>query len=179
MEELNSDVIEQIKHFEYFGLTDEQKSLIDKLILNDELKSRYKEYGLCKECKQPKTHYNWCRSCNAKHFQQGFKTWSSGNDELNGLIQKTQLVATGYKNVIEWIEYDRFEGIDYLTKGGFGITYKATWKDGYIWGWDSKLQKWKRNKHDTSVALISSHKSQNITDELLKEVSYFLFFFIN
>ena len=50
---LNDDVIEQIKDFVYFNLTEKQKLLIDKLILNEELKERYKKYGLCEECKQP------------------------------------------------------------------------------------------------------------------------------
>jgi hypothetical protein len=34
-------------------LTEEQKSLIEKLIPNEELRERYKKYGLCKECSQP------------------------------------------------------------------------------------------------------------------------------
>jgi hypothetical protein len=34
-------------------------------------------------------------------------------------------------------EHDRFEDIKYLAKGGFGTTYKATWKDRYIKYWDS------------------------------------------
>ena len=65
---LSDDIIEQIKDFNFRRLTEEQKLLIDKLILNEELKERYKEYGLCKECKQPKTDNNWCQSCNAKRI---------------------------------------------------------------------------------------------------------------
>ncbi|CAG8500747.1 16447_t:CDS:2 [Funneliformis caledonium] len=95
---LSNDTIGQIKNFEYFSLTVEQSTLIDKLILNEGLKARYKKYGLCKECNQPKTHFNWCQSCNAKHFQQNFKNWNSGNNDINGLVQKSQLFATGYKN---------------------------------------------------------------------------------
>ncbi|CAB4380732.1 unnamed protein product [Rhizophagus irregularis] len=34
--------------------------------------------------------------------------------------------------ILEWIEYDRFENVEYLTKGGFGTIYKAIWKDGYM-----------------------------------------------
>ena len=52
---LSDDVIEQIEDFDHRYLTEEQKLLIDKLILNEELKEHYKEYGLCKECKQPNT----------------------------------------------------------------------------------------------------------------------------
>ncbi|UZO22860.1 uncharacterized protein OCT59_015209 [Rhizophagus irregularis] len=58
---LSDDVIEQIKDFNYNELTDEQRFLIDKLILNEELKERYKDNGLCKDCKQPKITSNWCQ----------------------------------------------------------------------------------------------------------------------
>src|SRR5438045_295780 len=128
---LSDDVFEQIKDFDHRWryLTDEQKSLIDKLILNEELKERYKEYGLCKECKQPNTggnyfyDYGWCQQCNAKRFQQNFQNWTSGNHDIDELIQKTQLKARNYGQVIEWVEYNRFENVEYLAKGGFGTTY--------------------------------------------------------
>src|SRR5579862_7312339 len=129
---LSDDVIEQIKDFNFERLTEEQELLIDKLILNEELKNRYKNYGLCKECKQPNTYdYGWCQSCNGKRFQQNFQNWTSGNHDIDELIQRTQLKAKDRMEVLEWIEYDRFENIEYLAKGGFGTTYKATWKDGY------------------------------------------------
>ncbi|RIA84257.1 hypothetical protein C1645_832517, partial [Glomus cerebriforme] len=155
---LNEDVFEQIKDFDHHSwkLTEEQKLLIDKLILNEELKERYKYYGLCKECKQPNTGYQycqsceskqeqnflnedvfeqikdfdhhkckqpktssgWCNTCNAKRFQQNFKKWSSGNDDIDKFIQHTQLSATDYNEVLEWIPYDRFYNIEYIAKGG-------------------------------------------------------------
>ena len=40
---LSDDVFEQIKDFDPWSLTEEQKLLIDKLILNEELKHRYKK----------------------------------------------------------------------------------------------------------------------------------------
>ncbi|RIA81709.1 hypothetical protein C1645_836540, partial [Glomus cerebriforme] len=76
-EYLSDDVFEQIKYFIYCDLTEEQKLLIDKLILNEELKEHYKKYGLCRKCKQPKTDDYWCNLCNAKQFQQNFKNWTS------------------------------------------------------------------------------------------------------
>src|ERR1700722_14928337 len=145
---LSDDVFEQIKDFNRYRLTEEQTLLIDKLILNEELKNRYKKYGLCKECKQPNTgSYHWCQSCNGKRFQQNFQNWTSGNHDIDELIQRTQLNAKNDEEVIEWIEYDRFEDIKYLAKGGFGTTYKATWKDGYILRWGSENNQWAREKN--------------------------------
>ena len=165
---LSDDVIEQIKDFNFYDLTEEQNLLIDKLILNEELKKCYKKYDLCEECNQPKNNYYWCRICT---FQQNFKNWTSRNHNIDEFIQKAQLKAENYKQVIEWIEYDRFENVEYLAKGGFGTTYKAIWKDGNIWDYDSNNNRWKRYKN-IPVVLKCLHNSQDITVESLREVRY-------
>ena len=176
---LSNDVIDQIKDFDcdyhdYYYLTEEQKLLIDKLILNEELKECYKKYGLCKECKQSNTVFDWCQQCNAKHFQQNFPNWTSGNHDIDEFIQKTQLKARNYLEVIEWVEYDRLENVEYLAKGGFGTTYKAIWKDGFIRSWDSGNNQWRR-QGECKVALKCLHNSQDITAEFLREVRSFFF----
>ena len=167
---LSDDVIEQIKDFEYWDLTEEQESLIDKLILDEELKKYYKRYGLCDECKQPKSNDEWCRIC---CFQLNFKNWSSGNDDIDKSIQKSQLKAKEKSEVLEWIEYDRFKSIEYLAQGGFGTVSKAIWKDGHIESWDSENNQWER-KGEIEVALKCLHKSQGISAEFLGEVRFFL-----
>ena len=179
VKQLIDDVYEQIKDFDRWNLTEEQKSLIDKLISDDELKKRYKKNGLCGKCKQPKTRYYWCQICNAKYFQQNFKNWTSGNDDVDKFIQKMQLKAKNEYEVLEWVEYDRFENIEYLAEGGFGIVYKAIWMDGPIERWNSKNNQWKReerykNLENYPVALKLLHNSQSITVEILREVRFFL-----
>jgi hypothetical protein len=169
---LSDDIIEQIKEFKWYDLTKEQESVIDKLILNEELKRNYKYYGLCNECKQPtNTGYRWCFYCNPKYFQSNFKNWTSGNNDVDEFIQKSQLQPKKWYQFIEWIEYDKFEGVEYLAKGGFGTTYKAIWKEGCIRGYENG--QWIRNG-ETKVALKCLHNSQSITTEFLKEVGYFL-----
>src|SRR5690349_1315768 len=140
---LSNDVIEQIKDFKVWDLTEEQESLIDKLILDEELKKYYNDYGLCNECKQPKTHYEWCRVCNAKRFQRNFKNWTSSNNNVDKFIQKVQLKAENINEVLEWMEHDRFENVEYLAKGGFGTVFKAIWKDGPIEEWDYENNQFK------------------------------------
>ncbi|RIA84299.1 kinase-like domain-containing protein [Glomus cerebriforme] len=108
-----------------FMLTEEQKLLIDKLILNEELKERYIKYGLCEECQQPNTDWKWCKPCTIQNFQN----WSSGNADVDKIIQESQLRAKVRWEKIEWIEYDKFENIEYITKGGSGTIYKAYWED--------------------------------------------------
>ena len=64
-----------------------------------------------------------------------------------------------------------------MAKGGFGTTYKATWKDGRIWYWDSENNQWYRYRPGMQVALKSLHNSQDITIDFLREVSYFCIIF--
>ena len=157
--ELSDAVYEQIKDFDHDFLTEEQELLVDKLILDEELKNNYKDYGLCEKCKQPKNSSYWCQ-CN---FQQNFKNWTSGNHDVDKFIQKTQLRAKYESEVIEWIEYDRFENVEYLAKGGFGTTYKANWKDNGL------------DHPNYPVALKCLHNSQDITTGFLNEVGYFFY----
>src|SRR5690349_17261192 len=56
------------------------------------------KYDVCEECIQPNTGgepygNGWCQSCNAKHFQQNFKNWTSGNHDIDEFIQNSQLKA--------------------------------------------------------------------------------------
>ena len=159
----------------YDHLTKEQKSLIDKLIPNEELRERYKKYGLCKECSQPNTGHNWCQSCNSKHFQQDFNKWTSGNKEIDEFIQNFQLNAIRWQEVLEWIPYEKFSGIEYLAKGGFGTVHKAKWIDGPIKHWDINQTKWYRADNDylNDIVLKCLNNSQNLTTDFLQEVCSF------
>ncbi|GBC54473.2 kinase-like domain-containing protein [Rhizophagus irregularis DAOM 181602=DAOM 197198] len=158
---LSDDVIEQIKDFKYWELTEEQESLIDKLITDKELQEHYKNYGLCDVCKQLKIDY----CCNYCIFQPNFKNWTSGNHNVDEFIQKAQLNAKSAIQIIEWIEYDKFEDVEYLAKGGFGTTFKAVWKDG---PWETTFCN--QREGETKVVLKCLHNSQDITADFLKEL---------
>ena len=150
--------------------------MIDELIPNEELRRRYKRHGLCKECSQPSTdrdhalELDWCQSCNSKHFQQDFNKWTSGNKEIDEFIQKFQLNATYWKEVLEWIPYEKFSDIEYLAKGGFSTVHKAFWVDGYIWYWNIDQTKWNRFDNDEYFVLKCLNNSQNLTTDFLQEV---------
>ena len=121
------------------------------------------EHGIRRESR-------WCNPCSAKHFQQNFKNWTSGNDVIDRFIQHTQLSANECNEVLEWIPYDRFYDIKYIAKGGFGNVYKANWIDGYIRKWDNKNQNWRRTDKNKFVALKSLNNSKNVTSEFIDEV---------
>ena len=137
---------------------------------------RYK-YDVCEECEQPNTGFLWCQSCYAQRFQQNFKNWTSENHDIDEYIQNSQLKAKSYEEALEWIEYDKFENAAYLAESKFGTVYRAIWKDGYIYCWDSKNNQWERYrehyKKGQPVSLKCLHDLQNITFEFLKEVKDF------
>src|SRR2546430_6069153 len=126
-------------------------------------------YHLCYECMQPYATYDtWShQSCNAKRFQQNFKNWTSGNHDIDEYIQISQLKAKYHEEVLEWIEYDKFESVEYLDES----VYKAIWKDGCMYCWYSDDNKWKRYQ-GCSVTL-KCFSSQDISVELSREVRYF------
>src|SRR5688572_11396332 len=114
---LGEEVLEQIKDFRHLRhekLTKEQKLLIDKLITDENLKERYIKSGLCQECWQPKTAPTWCRSCNSKRFQDNFKNWTSGNHNIDKMVQETQLETKSPNKLLEWVEYDSFYDVEFL-----------------------------------------------------------------
>ncbi|CAG8655998.1 15004_t:CDS:2 [Funneliformis caledonium] len=173
----SEEVIEQIKDIIPWGLSDENNLLIDKLILNDNLKTRYKTYGLCRECYQPNTscdtsdfgYVYWCQSCNATRFEQDFKNWTSGDHHVDELVQKSQLKAKNYKEVIEWYNY-QFEDVKTLIKDKSGITYTASWYgDLCMLEWDYVRNSWKRY-NPGRVILRYLHDEPDNPVEFLKKV---------
>ena len=129
-----------------YGFTKDPETNIFMMVMDyDAFMKCYIKHDVCYECKQPNTGSFWCQPCNAQHFQQNFKNWTSQNHNIDELIQNEQLKAKNYWNILEWINYDRFENVEYLAKGDI---YKATWKDGYIFRWNSDNNQWERYKED-------------------------------
>ncbi|RGB24519.1 hypothetical protein C1646_676323 [Rhizophagus diaphanus] len=129
------------------------------------------QYGRCVDCKLKNTVKNWCQPCNSKRFQQNFDNWTSGNNDIDKLIQNTQLSAKNYHQILEWIPYNKFGKLKYIAEGGFGKVYKASWKDGIITHWDTNYHQWGRCKENNSfVALKSMNNSQNVTFKFINEV---------
>ncbi|CAB4433019.1 unnamed protein product [Rhizophagus irregularis] len=89
--------------------------------------------------------------CNVKHFQQNFKNWTSGNDDIDKFIQDIQISAN--------------------STCGFGKVYRAKWIDGYIISWDDKIKNWKRLGSNMFVTLKSLNNSENVTSEFINEIS--------
>ena len=125
---------------------------------------------MCDKChKKYYTGYNWCHPCNAKQFQNGFDKWTSKDREIDNFIQQTQLNANKSQEIVEWIPFDRFKNVTYLSKGGFGTVYKAKWLDGPIRSWNDKVEDWSRSENqDVCLKSLDNYTNKN---EFLQEVN--------
>ena len=112
------------------GSTTKSEEIDDEVIYMEDLEKRKEVYGICGECNEPGTGWRWCQPCNAKRFKENFNNWTSGNEDIDELIQHSQLNAVYHNKCLEWIPFENFENVTYITKGGFGKIYSANWPEG-------------------------------------------------
>jgi hypothetical protein len=107
------------------------------------------------------------RICHAKRFQQNFKNWTSGNNNIDKFIQDAQL-STHYdmEKALEWIPYDKFYDVKYIAEN----SYAANWIDGNMIYWSNVSQNWEREGQNMKVELRILGDPENITSELIDEV---------
>ena len=80
-----------------------------QIIYMEDLEKRKKVYGICGECNEPGTGTYWCQPCNAKRFEENFKNWTSGNKDIDELIQQSQFNAVYSERCLEWIPFETFQ----------------------------------------------------------------------
>ncbi|RHZ83962.1 hypothetical protein Glove_86g75 [Diversispora epigaea] len=91
-----------------------------------------------------------CYSCTQEHFIHEFKTWSSGNANLDEIIQETQI---NIHNKLQWIPYDNFQNIEHIADGGQGSVYSAEIENGIKRQWNFVKQDWEYDLIGNKVAL--------------------------
>ena len=129
------------------------------------------DYGVCPECNKQNTGDAWCKKCDPGKFLKEGKT--SGNPEIDNLIYDSQLKIDRYRDVLEWIPYDRFQDIKPIGEGGFANIYSATWLDG-IPVFDYKH---KKRNGPVTVALKKLKNSDNM-EAFINEVKIFKLFIL-
>ena len=133
-----------------------QNILADNSLTNDEkthaIKEENKGYDknkikknegtrrICDNCNQKCLATLYCEFCVQNYLKANFSNWTSGNNDIDNLIQKCQIETFLSSKIIEWIPYNNLQNIKYLTKGGFSEIYTADWIDGKYEEWDSKEQ---------------------------------------
>ena len=63
----------------------------------------------------------YCKPCNSNHWRDNFPNWTSGNNNIDNLIQESQLGADDEWKLLEWIEYSNLKDIEYLAEGDLGV----------------------------------------------------------
>ena len=99
---------------------------------------------ICENCSQECLATLFCEYCVRDYLKAKFSNWTSGNNEIDNLIQTCQIEMPLPNRIVEWIPYDKFKNIKYLTEGGFSKVYTASWINGSYNEWDSKKQQLKR-----------------------------------
>src|SRR5207248_8036731 len=130
------------------SLTKDEKSEAIKLlnqnlernkVLNDEGTKR-----ICVNCQDECLAISYCEHCVRNYLKAKFSNWTSGNNDIDNLIQKCQMETIRPDMIMEWIPYNHLQNIKYLTKGGCSEIYTANWVNGRYEEWDSKNQQLKR-----------------------------------
>ncbi|POG82761.1 kinase-like domain-containing protein [Rhizophagus irregularis DAOM 181602=DAOM 197198] len=147
-----------------FDLTNQQKLLDEIIFANKSLTKNEKaetvriitesydyfriiknegERRICENCQYECLATFYCEICIRNYLKAYFSNWTSGNDDIDNLIQNFQMETFAPTRIIEWIPYNNFRNIKYLTEDTSEI-YTAKWTDGPYDKWDSKKQQLKR-----------------------------------
>ncbi|RHZ44155.1 hypothetical protein Glove_756g30 [Diversispora epigaea] len=120
-----------------------------------------------------------CDLCIKEHFIQGFKTWSSGNTNIDKIIQESQMNSI-YER-LHWIPYDNFQNIEHIEDGGHGSVYSAKLENGIKWNWNFIKQDWEYHLVGYKVALKEIKDSRfDIVEflKVIKTINYYDYEFI-
>ncbi|RIA94219.1 hypothetical protein C1645_873601 [Glomus cerebriforme] len=117
---------------------------------------------ICENCNQECLATLYCEYCVRNYLKANFSNWTSGNDDIDNLIQE-----------LEWIPYNNLRNIKYLTKGGCSEIYTADWIDGCYEEWDSKEQQLIRLGYYNNVILKRLEDVESANQRWLEEVNFF------
>ncbi|GES87494.1 kinase-like domain-containing protein [Rhizophagus clarus] len=129
-------------HHKLYGVTQDPETKYYMVVLDD----------ICEKCNHV---------CNMIRYQRDFKNWTSGNNNIDKLIQDSQLSDCYTNNALEWILYNRFYDINNIEEDKF----RANWVDGRIYKWSFSDQNWIRKDQNTFVIMKNSNNLSNITLE--------------
>jgi hypothetical protein len=132
------------------SLTEDEKTeairLTNKDYDRDKISYNSGTRRICENCNKECLATLYCEYCVQGYLKASFTNWTSGNNDIDNLIQKCQLEMLVPDSIVEWIPYNNLKNIKYLTKGGFSKIYTAGWINGPYKEWDSKKQQLERMK---------------------------------
>ncbi|POG61959.1 kinase-like domain-containing protein [Rhizophagus irregularis DAOM 181602=DAOM 197198] len=150
---IHNDFHKQIEFWKQTILADESLTKDEKFEAIRMLTASYDKSKLvynegtrrvCEICNQKCLATLYCEYCVRNYLKNNFSNWTSGNDDIDNLIQECQINTLEPDSIVEWIPYNNLKNIKYLTKGGYSEIYTAEWTDGNFIEWDSTQQQLKR-----------------------------------
>ena len=95
------------------------------------------EKRICENCSKECLATLYCEHCVRNYLKTKFSNWTSGNDDIDNLIQECQMETLIPERVVEWIPYNNLQNIKYLTKGGCSKIYTAEYQSLMEQCWDA------------------------------------------
>ncbi|RIB17986.1 kinase-like domain-containing protein [Gigaspora rosea] len=132
-------------------------------------RTQRKAIQFCPDCDRPRKSYGWCPKCESRCMEKNFPFWTSGNNELDKIIQFSQISAVQTCDYLEFIKFEDIEFNNLIAKGGFSKVYKGVWIDGPRWNWDEIGDIWCRSG-PIEVALKELNNSQILSHEFLEQL---------
>ncbi|RGB43427.1 hypothetical protein C1646_749821 [Rhizophagus diaphanus] len=87
------------------------KDYDDHKIINNEGTKK-----ICENCQDECLATLYCEHCVRNYLKENFSNWTSGNNDIDNLIQKYQMEMYDPERIVEWIPYNNLQNIKYLTK---------------------------------------------------------------
>ncbi|GBC21860.2 kinase-like domain-containing protein [Rhizophagus irregularis DAOM 181602=DAOM 197198] len=174
------------------------ESEFNKLNVSDKISNPSNNH---KKCYRPKYKKLWCRECapcciiegwtsdnkyidkfiketiyNAKYFVYEYDNDDSSDDSLYDSDDHDDYINRYNKDYyhllfLEWVPFDKFEGIKQIGEGGFSKIYSATWIDGKAKYKRQDDGSWKKKESSPmKIALKKLNDSQNISVEYLNKL---------
>jgi len=155
------------------SLTEDEKLYAIKQLNKDfnYLKVLYNEgtKRICEDCQDECLAIEYCEHCVRNYLKTNFSKWTSGNNDVDDLIQKCQMETIHPNTIVEWIPFNNLQNIKYLTRGGYSEIYTAKWVGGRYDEWDFKEKRLKRFG-DQLVVLKKLENVENASRGWLEEV---------
>ncbi|CAB4417931.1 unnamed protein product [Rhizophagus irregularis] len=116
-----------------------------------------------------------CRTYHINYLKNNFTKWTSGNEQIDILIQKLQLtVDNDDRNICEWIPYNQFVNIEEIENNDLLTIHSAIWNVSPSYYNSIKEKIIRKPKKVTLITLNYLNKSQNMIVDFLNKVKNIL-----
>lgn len=125
---------------------------------------------LCNKRRKVLDSHQICLVCNK--IKIVYKYGPSGNQFIDDFIRYTQINVIIKNGKLEFVPFEQFTNIEFISEGGYSKIYKATWIDGPVTNYKRKRGDYRVPNY--TVVLKKIEDSKNVTSKDLNEVQYIL-----